>query len=141
MVTSFQDFICFQMGIAARTLQKYYNARFSTYGLTLAQSFILLALYEKDGLGVKGLAEHLFLDSSAITGLIDRMEKEDLLERRIDPEDRRAFHIHLTPKGRNLAEQILPISKELNESMKLALDKDEWNGFMSFVKKIQEYYK
>lgn len=129
------------MGIAARTLQKYYNAKLSTYGLTLAQSFILLALYEKNGLGVKGLAEQLFLDSSAVTGLIDRMEKENLLERRTDPEDRRAFQINLTTKGRNLAEQILPASKELNESMKLALDKEEWNGFMSFVRKIQEYCK
>ncbi|MBF7084185.1 MarR family transcriptional regulator [Desulfallas sp. Bu1-1] len=138
---AFHEYICFQVGIAARVLQKYYNAKYSDYGLTLAQSFILLALYEKDGLGVKGLAEYLFLDSSAVTGLIDRMEKEDLLKRRVDPEDRRAFQISLTQKGRNLAEQILPISKDLNESMKLALNKEEWNGLMSFVKKIQEYCK
>lgn len=137
----FEDYVCFQMGIAARTLQKYYNVKYSDYGLTLAQSFILLALYEQDGLGVKGLAERLFLDSSAITGLIDRMEKEGLLERRTDPEDRRAFQINLTLKGRNLAEQILPISQDLNDSLKLTLNDAEWNGVMSFVKKIQEYCK
>lgn len=138
---SFQDFICFQMGIATRTLQKYYNAKFSSYGLTLAQSWILFALYLDDGLGVKGLAEKLGLDSSAVTGLIDRMEKEELLVRKVDPADRRAFQICLTPKGRNLAEEIFPIADQLNESMKAALEKGEWNAIMSFVNKIQQYCK
>lgn len=138
---SFHDFICFQMGVAARTLQKYYNARYAAYGLTLAQSFILLALYEKDGLSVKGLAEYLYLDSSAVTGLIDRMEKEALLERNADPKDRRSFRISLTAKGRNLARKILPISVELNDNMKSILDDGEWNGAISFARKIQEYCK
>jgi DNA-binding MarR family transcriptional regulator len=122
-------------------MQKYYNAKFSGYGLTLAQSWILFALYINDGLGVKGLAEKLGLDSSAVTGLIDRLEKEKLLERRVDPADRRAFQICLTPKGRKLAEEVFPIADQLNESMKSALEKGEWNAVMSFVNKVQQYCK
>lgn len=134
----FQDFICFQMGFAARTLQKYYNAKYAEYGITLPQSFILFALYEQDGLGVKALAEKLFIDNSAITGLIDRMEKEDLLERKTDPTDRRAFQIILTTKGRRLAEDIFPITEHINNKMKSALDKKEWDAFMSAVTKIDK---
>ncbi|MGE5455474.1 MAG: MarR family winged helix-turn-helix transcriptional regulator [Methylocystaceae bacterium] len=138
---SFNDFVCFQMGLAARTLQKYYNLKYSSYGITLAQSFILFALYDQDGLGVKGLAEKLGLDSSAVTGLLDRMEKEEFLVKKIDPTDRRAFQISLTPKGRGLAEEIFPITNELNESMQSSVSKEEWKAFMSFVSKIEEYCK
>jgi DNA-binding MarR family transcriptional regulator len=138
---AFQDFICFQMGTAARTLQKYYNTKFASYGITLAQSWILFALYLKDGLGVKGLAEQLGIDSSAITGLMDRMEKEELLIKRVDPSDRRAFQISLTEKGRKLAEEVFPIADRLNESMKAALENSEWNAFMSFVQKVEDYCK
>lgn len=115
---SFNNFICFQMGVAARKLHKYYNTRFSEYGITLTQSFILFALMMQDGQNVKNLAERLSLESPAVTGLIDRLEKEQMVERRNDPDDRRALRVYLTEKGRELAEKLIPIAVEFNNKLK-----------------------
>jgi DNA-binding MarR family transcriptional regulator len=133
----FTTLFCFQLGSAARKIQKYYNNKYAEYGITVAQSFILFSLLENDGLYVKSLAERLIIDSSAITGLVDRLEKENLVERRVDPEDRRAFRIFLTEKGRNLANTISPIALEFNEKLKAGLNKEEEDAFRKFLSRVE----
>ena len=51
------------------------------------------------------LANHLKLEKSSVTGLIDRAEKRGLVERTPAPHDGRAVHVRLTPEGRRLTEQ------------------------------------
>ena len=77
-----QDSLCFKLGSSARSMQKQYNAHCAEYGITIAQSFILFLLLAEDGLNPKTLAEQLEIDGSAITGLVDRLEKESLVERK-----------------------------------------------------------
>lgn len=119
---NFTGFLCFELGLAARKIYRYYNNRYSAYGITVPQSFILFALLEQDGQNVKDLAGRLSLDSPAITGLLDRLEKEDLVERRNDPEDRRALKVYLTGKGRSVAGDIYKIAADFNEELNSAFD-------------------
>lgn len=70
------------------------------------------------------LAQHLQLDKSSITGLIDRAERRGLVERIISPTDRRGFYVRITGTGRELAalagneieEQILQSVAGLSEA-------------------------
>ncbi|MBE9547168.1 MAG: MarR family transcriptional regulator [Proteobacteria bacterium] len=135
---SFRDLICFKLGSATRRIQKYYNNRYGEYGITIAQSFILFSLLESDGLSIKNLAERLNIDSSAITGLVDRLEKESLVERRVDPKDRRSFSIFLTNKGKNLAETVLPIAVEFNEKLKTNLGEEQEESLKTFLCEIEK---
>ncbi len=130
------DFLCFQLGGVARKIQKHYNNAFGKFGITIAQSFILFALQEEDGLNVKTLAERLIIESSAITGLLDRLERERLVVRHVDPEDRRAFRIFLTPAGRALAEKVLPIASEFNEALKSGFDEREQETFRKLFQAV-----
>lgn len=57
---------------------------------------VLLVLWEADGLQAAEVARRAGLEPSTTTGLLDRLEELELLERRADPEDRRAVRIHLT---------------------------------------------
>ncbi|MFJ8113643.1 MarR family winged helix-turn-helix transcriptional regulator [Streptomyces sp. NPDC096132] len=67
-------------------------------GLTYAQAQLLCSLT----FGPKGMAELcgvLGVERSSLTGLVDRAEQRDLVERRPDPADRRAVRVALTPSG------------------------------------------
>lgn len=57
---------------------------------------VLLVLWEADGLQAAEVARLAGLEPSTTTGLLDRLEQLKLLERRADPEDRRAVRIYLT---------------------------------------------
>ena len=61
---------------------------------------VLLVLWSEDGLKGVELGRRVGLEPSTMTGLLDRMERDGLLERRADPDDRRAQRIHLTDEGR-----------------------------------------
>ena len=67
---------------------------------TAAQSGVLFFLGEQDGALIGEAADALDLAPSAMTGLIDRMTRAELVERRADLKDGRAMRLHLTDKGR-----------------------------------------
>lgn len=62
----------------------------------------LFALWQQDGLKVVELGRRSGLETSTMTGLIDRMERDGLVERRDDENDRRVQRINLTDKGREV---------------------------------------
>lgn len=62
----------------------------------------LFALWKEDGLKVVDLGRRSGLETSTMTGLIDRMERDGLVERRDDENDRRVQRINLTDKGRDV---------------------------------------
>ena len=70
---------------------------------------ILLALADQDGVIMSKLGQRLFLEKSTMTGVIDKMEADGLVQRKNDRKDRRALRICLTPKARKLNEKILKI--------------------------------
>ncbi len=111
------EHICFLMDVATRRITKFYNRRLRKFGITYNHLFILTCLWEKEGVNVKDLSKQLLLDSSSLTGHLDRMERAGLVARKDDPKDRRAIRVFLTDKGRRLKEQLEPIGKELKEGL------------------------
>ena len=63
---------------------------------------VLMNLWRKDGLKVVELGRKAGLEPSTMTGLIDRMERDGLVARSVDPKDRRAQQIRLTALGKDV---------------------------------------
>ena len=57
---------------------------------------------ERDGLTFVELSRRLLVTAGNLTGIVDRLHAEGLVRRSVDPADRRAFRLTLTPKGRRL---------------------------------------
>ena len=82
---------------------------------------ILLALADEDGLIMSKLGQKLFLEKSTMTGVIDKMESDGLVERQSDENDRRALRIYLTPKAKRLNETIFHIIDEAYSKLSVNL--------------------
>lgn len=112
----FTTFWCFRLNALSRKISRMYNNRCLEYGVTAAQSFVIFDVMDHPGTSVKDIATRIQLDSPAITGLIDRLVKEDLVERNEDPEDRRSLKIYLTEKGQELVHSdLVPMALEFNK--------------------------
>jgi MarR family transcriptional regulator, organic hydroperoxide resistance regulator len=72
------------------------QAKIGSIGLPAQQVALLRELSFLDGQPLKELSQRLGLAHSTVSGIVDRLEKKDLVERRPDPEDRRFTRIHLT---------------------------------------------
>jgi len=86
---------------------------------------VLMSLWNEDGLKVVELGRRAGLEPSTMTGLIDRMEADELVQRMDDPDDRRAHRIHLTHAGIKAKEPVLEVvDSTLNKALKGIGEKD-----------------
>jgi len=125
----FSDFYCFRLGAIARKMTRYYNNKLAPYGITIVQSWVLLFLSNHDGSSLKEIAAAVQLDSPVVTGLIDRLVKEDLVVREEDPEDRTSLKISLTPRGREVAEKVHPAVVEYNQRIRSIIAENDVHAF------------
>jgi DNA-binding MarR family transcriptional regulator len=128
--------ICFLLDVATRRLTKFYNRRLRPFGITYNHLFILTCLWEQDGVHVKDLAHQLCLDSSSLTGHLDRLERIALVVRQDDPDDRRAIRVVLTAKGRNLKDQLEPIGQELKDTLQRGVPPERIQAFTAALRNI-----
>ena len=82
--------------------------------LTTAQYSILQQLWKKDGIKFKQLADACCCSQSTITGIVDTMEKKDVVIRKMNPEDRRSVLVMLTDKGKKLEKKTPNINSILD---------------------------
>ena len=128
--------ICFLLDVATRRITKFYNRRLRPFGITYNHLFILTCLLEQDGVHVKDLAQQLCLDSSSLTGHLDRMERIALVVRQDDPDDRRAVRIFLTGKARHLKDQLEPIGQELKETLQRGVPPERIQALTAALRNI-----
>lgn len=91
---------------SSRLLRNYIDHRAKGRGTTRAQWIVLFRLRQQEGLSQVDLADVLELQPISLVRLLDRLVESQLLERRPDPNDRRANRLFLTPKGRQLVDDL-----------------------------------
>lgn len=133
----FRDCLCFQVNRIARKMTRIIQELLAPYRLTTTQFFLLTALYEEDGVLISTLARKVALDRATLTGLLDRMERDDLIARRPDAGDRRAIRIHLTQKAEGLREELTDLYHRNNSSFLSLLTQEERNLFETAVAKLE----
>jgi MarR family transcriptional regulator for hemolysin len=87
--------------------------------MTRAQWAVLVRLDRAEGLNQSELAEMLDLQPITLTRLLDKLADSGLIERRPDPDDRRAKRLFLTPAARPLLEHLGVVGEDI---MGAALD-------------------
>jgi DNA-binding MarR family transcriptional regulator len=85
---------------------------FAEYGLSTRQFWALQHLDQQQGCSMVDLSRLLLTDKSNVTGIVDRLERLNLVTRTADPRDRRVILITLTPEGAQLRDRV----KELHEA-------------------------
>ena len=100
----------------------------------------LFYLRGNDGCLLSQMGRGLMLDKSAITGLVDRLEKKAMIERRNDPTDRRAIRLYLTRSVRDAANKALPVVKQQNRAIKKGFSPEEIEVFSRVLRTTIERF-
>ncbi len=100
-----------------RKLRSLFDARVKERGLTLSRARALFALSRRDGLNQRELADELGIETPTIVRLLDGMEKQGFIERRVEASDRRAKQIHMTGRGRDIADEIDKLACEIRREV------------------------
>ena len=102
------------------------NRHIQSLGLTPGQFDVIAELEGTDGLTCSELSEHTLTTKGTLTGVLDRLEKKELVQRGVVGGDRRATRVVLTQKGVDLFQQVFPVHAEfIRPFFEQALDASE----------------
>ncbi len=109
--------IAFTIMDVARMLRTYADQRARQFGISRAQWAVLVRLDRTEGLKQSELAEILDLQPISLTRLLDRLAENGLIERRPDPNDRRANRLYLMPAARPLLKRLADLGADMMDDV------------------------
>ncbi len=112
----------FLLGSIVRCKRLWFHNLLAPSGITPRQYAILLQLREGDGQTLNDLARRLFVDATAMSRTLSRMEKAGLVTRTRCTSDRRAYEVHLTEEGKGILARLQPDLEAAEEQMLAGLD-------------------
>jgi DNA-binding MarR family transcriptional regulator len=127
-------------GFLLKDLSRLYVQRFEerarSISRTLPQCKVLVRLEDNEGVSQARLAEVSELDPMTMVRIVDRMEADGLLERRPDPEDRRARCMYLTAKGRSLLDEVWRLAEETRAEIFAGVARADREVFMKVLAQL-----
>lgn len=128
----------FNLYDAARLLRREFERRAKRHGVTRAQWVALTWIARQPGLRQSQLADVLEVTPIAVARLVDRMEDEGLVERRPDPDDRRAWRLHLTAKANARLELLRDTGRGVRDAALAGIDPKDQEVLLAALVRIRE---
>ena len=121
----------------ARLFSKRFDQKARAIGLTRAQCQVLFRLAVHEGLNQARIAELLEIEPISLARLIDRMEEAGWVERRPDPNDRRARLLYLTPKVKPVFERMIAVGTETRAEAQAGMSAAEREKLIDLLLRVR----
>jgi len=105
-------------------------------GLTMSQLRLMYLISQAENSCVGELAHEMRVRPATLTGLADRLARQQLIQRTHDPDDRRLVRVALTPEGKRVLDELLTAARALLEAI---LSRMETAAVEAFVESLEEF--
>ena len=112
--------------------------RIGNEGLSSGQPKVLDFLLEHDGCMQKEIARACSVEAASVTSLLNKMEKDGLVERKIPRENRRVSLVWLTDLGREKARSVRGAFDELEEALFKGFTQEERTALLEMLVRIHD---
>ncbi len=113
----------------------------SNYTITPPQFIALQWLHEYGDMTIGDLSTKMYLAFSTTTDLVDRMEKNDLVQRVRDEQDRRVVRIHLLPEGERVIQEVISKRQQYLQDILVEFNEQELEDLLDNLQKLHELMK
>ena len=122
----------------ARMMRTRFDQRARAYGMTRAQWVVLARLARQPGITQNEMANLCEVEPITVGRLVDRLEARGLIERRMDPADRRIRRLHLLAASQPILDEILRYKNSLFEEITAGLDEKTLETVVGTLLHMQE---
>lgn len=135
----FENSMGFVVNTTAKAFQRSFDIELrKNAGVTLGQWRVVGALVLHPGLTQKEIADKVGIEGATLVPIIDKMEKEGLLKRKPDSNDRRANRIYLTPKSDSLWESMIECALKIRKSSTKNISEADIQTTLETLRKISK---
>lgn len=128
----------FEIGETAHALRKAFDRLAVGLGVTRAQWKVLFKLTRTPGLRQVELADLLDLEPITLCRIVDRLEEAGHVERSRDPNDRRAWRLHVTAKAQPLVEKLWAVGSVLADQAFADIDQQDLETARRVLAQVRE---
>ena len=132
------EHIGFLLADNSRLARRAFDRKMREIGVTGPQARLLLTLTRSPGENQGFYAERLEVEPITLCRMIDRLEEVNLIERRPDPADRRAWRLYLTDKSRKIVGRLQQKVDSLVDDMLAGLTTAERAEFARLLEVVGE---
>jgi DNA-binding MarR family transcriptional regulator len=125
-----------QLFLAFHTLRRRVEELLAPYGLALSQYEALARIGLRPGMVQQDLVPQLLVTKGNVGAMLDRLESGNLIERRPDPQDRRANRLSLTRTGKALVTELFEKRTALVHQMMGPLDAGQQKSLSDLLAKL-----
>jgi MarR family transcriptional regulator, organic hydroperoxide resistance regulator len=137
-ILPFAESVGYQIRATHRLLQRFLQTKIEPHGITLGMWYFLRALWHEDGLTQRELSNRVGTMEPTTLSAIMIMDRKGLVRRVRNADDRRKWHIHLTPKGRALKAKLLPLAREVVDTAVQNLSRGDVTQLLNGLSEVQK---
>jgi DNA-binding MarR family transcriptional regulator len=130
--------IAWELGETSRLMRRLFNRRASALGVTSAQWRVMFWLGRRPGSKQVELAEKLDVEPITAGRTIDRLEEAGLVERRPDPEDRRAWRLYLTEQAEPMVTRLRAVAEDVLAEVFQGVDEKEIAALRGALERLRD---
>lgn len=131
------DHVGFLVADVSRLMRRAFQARLDGADVTYAQARALVWLARQEGLRQVDLAEQLEIQPISLARLVDQLAEAGLVERRPDPDDRRAYRLYLTAAAAPRLAEIRAIGEAVRTEALAGLDARQAAATLDGLRRIR----
>ena len=131
-----EESLGYVVNYAARALARELSPRLAAHGARAGQWAVLMFLWAQDGPTQRELSRQVAIEDATMVRTIDRMERDGLVRRERNLQDRRQIKIYLTDKGWALRDKLVPEAIAGNRSASRRLSGDEQRQLLVLLRRV-----
>jgi MarR family transcriptional regulator, transcriptional regulator for hemolysin len=121
----------------SRKLRAMFDARVRERSMTLPRARVFFTLNKKDGINQRELADRLDLETPTLVRILDTMEGQGFVERRVAGSDRRAKEIYMTEAGRKVAGEVESLAAGIRASVLAGISESDLKTTLNVIRAMQ----
>lgn len=129
--------LAWEIGETAHALRRAFDRKAAALGVTRAQWRVLAHLGRQPGQRQVELADRMDIEPITLCRIVDRLDEAELVERRRDPADRRAWQLFLTPAAEPLLERLHGLAHQLSEEAFAGLESEQLDAARVLLARVR----
>jgi len=120
-----------------RKLRATFDAKVRERNMTLPRARVFFNLNKKDGINQRELADRLELETPTLVRILDAMEGQGYVERRVAGSDRRAKEIYMTDAGRVVAGEVEALAEDIRGQIISGIPESDLRTTLNVIRAMQ----
>ena len=109
--------------------------------LSMLQAYALTFIFYKGSSNISDLCDHMMVSTAAASQMVDRLEKQNLVERTAEPGDRRVRKVVLSDQGENFVKQSIEARQSWVKEIPAKLSEDQLDQISTALKLLTSLYQ